>query len=122
MSLDVYLSSVKLVTKTCPHCGSEYKETEELFNLNITHNLGEMADQAGLYLCLWEPGKIDITCAAELIEPLKGGLRLLKKDPDHFKQFNPENGWGNYENLVEFVEKYLQACEENPNAQITVSR
>ena len=70
MSLDVHLTSLTLVDKTCPHCGSRYQEVEELFNANITHNLGEMARKAGIYHYLWRPEEIDITFASELIDPL----------------------------------------------------
>lgn len=58
----------------------------------------------------------------DLIEPLEIGLALLKSDPDRFKAFNPANGWGNYEGLVEFVESYLEACKEYPDANVEVSR
>ena len=60
--------------------------------------------------------------ARDLIVPLKSGLALLKSDPDRFKKHNPENGWGNYENLVEFVADYLAACEQWPEAVVGVSR
>ena len=32
------------------------------------------------------------------------------------------NGWGMYEHFVPFVEKYLEACKEYPDAVIEVSR
>ena len=63
-----------------------------------------------------------ITRAHELIAPLTEGLARLKHDPEQYRVFNPENGWGNYENLVHFVEEYLLACETHPNAVVHVSR
>ena len=89
---------------------------------NITHNLTTMADAAGLYKYLWRPEEIGITTAQQLIDPLKVGLSLLKSDPQKFKKLNPQNGWGDYEGLVDFVEKYLAACIENPTATVEVSR
>jgi len=89
---------------------------------NITHNLSKMANMAGLYEALWRPEELDITHAHQLIDILRDGLCLLKDAPVRFKALNPENGWGNYEGLVRFVEDYLKACEENPQAQIRVSR
>lgn len=47
---------------------------------------------------------------------------MLLSDPERFKKFNPENKWGSYESLVDFVRKYISACEENPNASVSVSR
>lgn len=100
----------------------ETDDDKEVYWGNITHNLNKMAGDAGIYEHLWRPDEIGITKAAELIEPLRAGLALLKSDPSRFKKFNPENGWGTYEGLVSFVEKYLAACEENPAATVRVSR
>lgn len=107
MSLDVYLL--------------EMRETE-IFEANITHNLVEMADEAGIYQCLWRPEEIGIETAGQLIEPLTVGVVLLKSDPARFKKFDASNGWGRYEQFVPWVEKYLNACIENPTAKIRVSR
>lgn len=100
----------------------ETDDAKEVYWANITHNLNKMAGEAGIYEHLWRPDEIGITKAAELIEPLRAGLALLKSDPSRFKKFNPENGWGTYEGLVAFVEKYLAACEEYPAAVVRVSR
>lgn len=96
--------------------------SSEVYEANITHNLNRMADYAGLYEALWQPKELGITKASQLIEHLKAGLKVLKDNPDAMKQFNPENGWGDYEGLVSFVERYLAACEEYPQADVSVSR
>lgn len=91
-----------------------------IYSANITHNLNEMALQAGIYKALWRPDEIGITHAHQLIEPLKTGLKRLQQQPDYFKQFNPDNGWGDYDGLVEFVQNYLEACEKYPTAAVSV--
>lgn len=98
------------------------QESRTVFSANITHNLGKMADEAGLYQHLWRPEEIAITKAGELVEPLKQGLAELRSKPEHYKQFNPSNGWGNYELLVEFTVQYLEACERYPDATVRVWR
>lgn len=100
----------------------EDDDGERVYSANITHNLGRMAREANIYMALWRPEEIGITHAHQLIEPLTAGLELLRSDPVHYKQFNPENGWGNYDNLVSFTEQYLEACEEYPQAEVGVSR
>lgn len=95
---------------------------DEVYTANITHNLNRMAAEAGIYACLWQPEELGITQAKQLIKPLKKGLNLLKSKPEHFKEFNPENGWGNYEGFIQFVEGYLVACEGSPEAKVSVSR
>jgi len=105
MSLDFYLTALRRT---------------EVFSGNVTHNLGEMAKAAGIYRCLWRPQENGYQYAEEIIEPLEKGLALLRSDPERFKKFNPPNGWGSYEVLVHFVENCLQACKENPDAEITI--
>ncbi len=107
MSLDVYLTAVR---------------PTEVYSRNITHNLGKMAAEAGIYEALWRPEEINVATAEQLVPLLEAGLETLRADPERFKKFNPENGWGDYEGLVNFVEAYLQACKENPDAEVNVSR
>ncbi len=107
MSLDVML------TKVMP---------TEVYSSNITHNLNDMAKEAGIYKHLWRPEEIGITKAAQLIEPLRAGVALLKSDRARFEKHNSPNGWGLYKNFVPFVEEYLAACEANPDADVSVSR
>ena len=81
-----------------------------------------MASEAGIYKALWRPEEIGKTKASEIVELLTKGLSDLKVKPEYFKKFNSPNGWGMYENFVPFVEKYLEACKEYPDAIIKVSR
>jgi hypothetical protein len=126
-------------------------DTGEVFDANITHNLGKMAAEAGIYEALWRPAEMDPERAArireqeaagnyhgptgayaiegeavihahDLIEPLRAGLALMESDPERFKAHNPENGWGSYDDFVPWVRKYLEACEEYPDAIVRVSR
>ena len=123
MSLNVYL------TKKTPlyyYEGEPYFDKfDELYWANITHNLVKMADQTVLYLAIWCPNELlenkSEIKAKDIIDFLKIGLRKLKEDPNNFKKFNPKNGWGTYEVLVNFVEKYLSACEKYPEANVEVS-
>jgi len=107
MSLDVHLTAIR---------------PTEVYWANITHNLAPMAKEAGIYQHLWRPDEIGITKANQLIEPLQMGLGKLMSDPEHFKRLDSPNGWGTYLHFVPFVEKYLQACIDNPDADIRISR
>ncbi len=97
-------------------------ETNEVYTANITHNLNKMAMRVGLYQVLWRPEELGLCRAKELIEPLSDGLRVLYKNAVELEKINPENKWGNYDNLVEFTENYLEACYEYPDARVEVSR
>jgi hypothetical protein len=96
--------------------------TNWVYDDNITHNLNKMADEAGIYKALWRPEEINIYKAKDLIDLLREGLHVLKSDPERFKKFNPENGWGSYEGLVKFTQDYLNACYNYPDADIHISR
>lgn len=101
---------------------AEYGVDCTVYEQNITHNLGKMASEAGIYTYLWRPDEIGVKQAKELIGPLKHGLALLRAEPDRFKEHNPSNGWGDYDGLVRFVAEYLSACESYPEATVSVSR
>ena len=88
----------------------------DVFGANITHNLGEMADHAGVYECLWHPKENGYTKAVQIIPILESGLVVLLADPEHFKQYDAPNGWGTYKNFVTFVQKCLDACRKHPDA------
>ncbi len=107
MSLDVYLSRIQEIV---------------VYDANITHNLNDMAHEAGIYQHLWRPEELGIKTAEELIEPLKVGLAKMKADPEHYMGFDSPNGWGLYKHFVPWIERYLEACIEYPDATVEVSR
>jgi hypothetical protein len=124
MSLDVYLiGEEKRVECTC-ECGHNHSkiERETLYDSIITHNLNKMAGEAGIYEACWRPEEIGATKARDIIGKLALAVDLMKKEPERFKKFDSPNGWGKYEHFLPWVESYLKACEENPDATIEVSR
>jgi len=118
------------------------REDELLYDANITHNLGEMASEAGIYEALWRPHRLrngyDIpeddhkaewefedSCeikTTDIIDIIERGLADLKARPEYFKQFDSPNGWGLYKNFVPFVEKYLEALKMYPDGVVKVDR
>jgi hypothetical protein len=140
MSLDVSLIRKKYLSYDE---GKTYiEDKDELYWANITHNLGEMADKAGIYEALWRPHRLkegynipekdhetewkfeeeNPSTAKDIIPLLEKGLADLKERPEYFEQFNSPNGWGTYKHFVPFVENYLKACKEYPDAIISVDR
>jgi len=89
---------------------------------NITHNLGKMAEEAGIYDVVWRPEENGIETAAQLIKPLSKAIKEMKKDPERFKTFNSENGWGLYKHFLPWLEEYLEACIDHPEATVSASR
>jgi hypothetical protein len=93
----------------------------QLYWRNITHNLGRMAREAGIYECLWRPGEHGLEIAEQVIPKLREGLTALVCDPPRFKHFDAPNGWGLYEHFVPFCIDVLEACMENPKAKVRAS-
>lgn len=91
----------------------------QVFDGNITHNMGRMARECGLYAPLWEAsGKRGV----DLIDPLRAGLTELVLHKEKYAKFNPENGWGDIEGLIQFAQGVFNACVQNPDGVVGVSR
>jgi len=113
-----------------------------LYDANMTHNLGRMAEAANIYKALWRPYLLAEDCpetfvdydaerafenaqnieAKTLIPYLEKGLEELKAKPEYFKTFDSPNGWGIYEHFLPFVEDYLNACKQYPDSIVVTDR
>lgn len=125
MSLNVYLNRKLYLSYDN---GKTYIEKdEEVYWANITHNLTNMAGSSGLHLAIWRPSELlnlnseNNARAKDIVSFLEKGLICLKEKPRYFENFNPSNGWGSYDFFVSFVENYLNACKEYPEAIVRVS-
>ena len=112
MSLDITLTALRPTT---------------VWDLNITHNLNTMADavkvrDTTLYKVLWYPEELGLKTGEDILPYLRVGLSMLLTFPEEYQQHNPSNGWGDYNNLVDFVKSYIIACTEFPDGVIEISR
>lgn len=111
MSLDLYL----------------LEKGEEKFWRNITHNLGKMADEividgVSLYKLLWRPDENGFKHAKEEIKLLKKAIDYMIEEKEELIKFNPENGWGSYDGLLEFTIDFYNSCKKYPESEIEASR
>lgn len=113
MSLDVSL------TEDVYDSRGRFRNTIEVFEDNITHNMTPMAKAAGVYEVLWYPLEAR---ASELVDPLIMGIKTMVEDKEKMVTFTPDNGWGSYDRLLEFMLEYLKACLLFPEARVNVSR
>lgn len=90
-------------------------ENNVIWSGNITHNLGQMArnvpvNEKTLYDYLWHPSTIGFKHVnQEYIDSIEIGYEYLKKNIESLEKFNPTNGWGTYETLLNFVNS-LNKC------------
>lgn len=124
MSLYIHLEGPEEeVECKCRECGHVHtrKVKPERYERNITSNITKMADEAGVFDCLWQPAHHGWTKAKQLIPMLEEGLAELRRDPDYFIQFEPKSGWGRTEHLLNFVSEVLNVCREYPEADVSTS-
>jgi len=69
----------------------------EMIDFNITHNLVEMAEQGGIYKCLWRPSENGFNKARDVINPISRALVWMNTCPSDFTKYNASNGWGTYD-------------------------
>jgi hypothetical protein len=118
------------------------EKQEDVYSANITHNLGKMAGEAGLYEALWRPHRLkegynipeddhqaeykfeeeNPVRAYEIIPIIEKGLEDMLARPKHYETFNSPNGWGMYEHFIPFIEQYLEALKEYPESFVDCDR
>jgi hypothetical protein len=104
MSLDIWLTAVV---------------EHEVVSRNITHNLGKMWVEAGIYDALYRSeGKR----AMDVLPELENGLVLMVNEPERFKKFSASNGWGTYEQAVPWLADLIEKFKEYPEGKIGISR
>ena len=127
MSYDIDL--IRRYRKVCED-GEVEVSYDTICSWTPTYNYREMLIAAGIYDALVAPHRLhpdyaegksanDLTVRAKIvIKPLELGLENLLANPDHFKQFNPSNGWGSYDDLIDMLSSYLNDLKTHPNAEI----
>ena len=124
--------SLEEANKLYPKANVEEVTSEDniYWHGNITHNLGAMADhcycycpdKTSLYSILWRPEETTLLTVnrrlmSSYIKALSICLSELKEHRSRYEEFNPENGWGNYDDLVNFVESLLMALNKIPKEE-----
>lgn len=105
MSLDICLK--------CEHCN---QSTE---SLNCTHNVSTMVRDACPSLGWLE---LDGISGEQSLPSLTEAYIKLKKDPKKYTAMNPNNGWGSYEGLLEFLKNAIYLALDNPSLIWKTSR
>ncbi len=105
---------IDLIQNRCESCGRE----DIVYSANITHNLCDMAEEAGIYGVLWHPTENAIGHACQLVSPLLRAIVDMRTDPERFKAFNSPNGWGTYATFLPWLGRLLDACRKYPGARV----
>jgi len=109
--------------------------TQTVKQFNITHNLTEMAskipvtddlpcEELNLYKILWHPDELDIFYLSNIKDYLYYAKTYMENHKDNLQKYNPDNGWGHYDNLYKVVEELhaISVLELSEDYRIEVSR
>lgn len=113
MSYDVYLRiNTGIDDTTVVDCG------------NYTGNIWEMYENAipavkegirgGLH-------RLHDMKAENTLSLLQKAVQLMQDDKVFYRKFNPDNGWGNYEGALKFLQNILEQCEIHPACTVYLS-
>ena len=92
-------------------------EDEDFWHGNITHNMNKMASEVPiegtkltLYDLLWRPDEHGFATAgsSSYREYMLKGYLYLRTYKEELLPLNPDNGWGNYDQLLAFTLDFLQ--------------
>lgn len=96
-------------------------EDNEYWHNNITSNLRKMSEQCvysnngieySLYRMLWHPEETGLlddgnVLTKEYVAILLNLLNELQLHKDKYEMYNPDNGWGSYDILYNFVDSLM---------------
>jgi hypothetical protein len=89
---------------------------------NVTHNLAAMFRAAGVdWHDYYEHDGNGGRTAAEMLPEVVTAYLRLKRGPEDFKQYEPENGWGDLPGAVNFLERLMGDLAKHPSGVIRVS-
>jgi hypothetical protein len=122
----------------CPHCGGAVSaEGHSIYSWNYTHNTngmiaaayetatGEATEQASgplgpaIGAAWWK--QLDGEYGAGGALYLAVIIRALEADPGRYRAMNPENGWGDYDGILETLREMRKAGAAEPHASWSVS-
>ena len=112
MSITVWLTALV-------DLGGKDRVEFEVWEWNVTHNLSQMWRAAGIFNEIYNSEGVE---ASEVVDRLNHGLRMMTHHPEAYRALEPSNGWGTYENAIEFIGNFIEACNEYPKAVIAVCK
>lgn len=95
-------------------------------HIPVIEAVGTPEGKNNAYYLLWRPEEFFNTtypiCLEVMQAHLEAALYYMLRHEETLSQYNPDNGWGHYENLVYCLPQYIRACYKWPEAIVTVDR
>lgn len=58
--------------------------------------------------------------AGDVVPLLDKAVNDMTRRPQHYEQFNPPNGWGDFDSALDFLSKLLSACKKHPKCTVWI--
>jgi hypothetical protein len=115
--------NITILKNKCDCCG----RGDIVDDFNITHNLADMAKAVkigniNLYQVLWRGDEHGFTTTKSIVTPLQIALTKLAKGENEYSNYNSQNGFGAYQNLLLFVNTLLLCAKSNPSCVLEFDR
>jgi hypothetical protein len=125
MSFCMYLGK-----PACASCGRG--ESTEVEIGNMTYNVNAMfskalgredmgAPAAVLFGGVPALSHMDGKRAGDFVDVLRMAVIHMREHPEQYKPMEPKNGWGSYDGALEYLERLLHACADNPDLMVSFS-
>lgn len=92
---------------------------------NGNQRIGSQPDGKGGWekvpLTNWGLRLLDGAPCSEAAGVLHAAVERMRTKADEYRQKEPENGWGNYDGALDFLESIAQAASEHPLGVIRIS-
>jgi hypothetical protein len=118
MSLDIYLLKRNVVAESAESIAPD----EVLYEANITHNLGKMATELGIYQVLWRMEETDVLQAKDLYPYIRKAIIEMVTYPEYYKKFDSDNGWGTFKDFLPWLSRLIVALDQYPESYLATSR
>lgn len=115
MSYDVYLVVDTGRTYTDHRDGTIKPNPVSVWETNYTSNCSRMWCTAGVDL-----HDLEGMSASEAAPRLEAAIEEMRTNPGKYKAMNPENGWGDYDSALQFLNDIRNACRLHPKTTVHI--
>ena len=89
------------------------EDTHERYERNVTYNNSTILKRAGFH-----PSVLNGINVYRLIPVVNNCITLMEDNLEYFKQFDPDNGWGGYDDVLNFFHEVRNYMVDAPDAYI----
>jgi hypothetical protein len=83
------------------------------YDKNVTYNVSSMLKRAGFH-----PNVVDGMTAVNLRPIVSNAVCVIEDNREYFAQFNPSNGWGDLDGVLEFLVELSLYLNDAPDEYV----